>query len=183
MKGCVAMAMWRSIANERAQPYKTRLDLRLPRLLDASSMISNKTLSFLLLVTLFAFQAGAICSNMESGGDTWYWCVSLEAHEPSSPLLTLLHPSAYHVVVHILVLGMAIQTMLAGQEATTSQVVIFHSVPHNTFVAVIVMPTGRDSVSTKHRVHQPVEEVVVVAAAAAAVFALAAPTVTVSSPR
>ena len=107
-----------------------------------------------------------------------------KAHEPPSLLLTLLHPSAYHVVVHILVLGMAILTTLAGQEATTSQVVIFHSVPHNTFVAVIAMPTARDFVNIKHRVHQPVEEVVVEAAAvAAAVFASVAPTVTASSAR
>lgn len=107
---------------------------------------------------------------------------SLEAHEPSSLLLTLLHPSASHVVAHILVLGMAILTTLAGQEAITSPVVIFHSVPHNTFVAVIVMPTARDSVSTKHRVPQQVEEVVVVVAAAA-VFALVAPIATALSAR
>lgn len=85
-------------------------------------------------------------------------------------------------MVHILVLGMAILTTLAGQEAITSQVVIFHSVPHNTFVAVIVMSTGREYVSTKHRVHQPVVEEEV-AAAAAAVFALVAPIVTASSAR
>lgn len=146
-------------------------------------MISKETLFFLLLVTLFALQVGAICPNMESGGDTWYWCVSLEAHELPSLLLTLLHPSAYHVVVHILVLGMVIQTTLAGPEATTYQDVIFHSAPHNTFVAVIVMSTGREYVSTKHRVHQQVEVVVAAAAAVAAVFALAAPIATALSAR